>query len=737
MARQGSVAWLRWPTEGSILSQAAFAGEIVLTQRRLVPTLPRPMLSDGRAPFAGARHPESGLLQTEACMTIKLRVPFIFKGLSLVAALALALAACNKFPTTQGATASGKLEAPAVGSASPKVDILAFVDYECPFSRSTAQPLLDVVTKHKDDVRLRYFNLPLDVHPNSVTAAKGAVAAAKQNAFDKYYSKFMADTVPTKDAIIAWAVTAGLDAKRLAADLDSPETEQIVKRDAGLAKVLGISGTPSYVVNGELMMGKQEPAIWEKRIKDEIGRADGILAAGAQREGLVLALAKARNSKLVADYERYVIKGENPPPVAIPVPIPRSSGVASAQIQAAGAAGGAVQVGEPVQVGQESADTKTVWRVALRADDPAQGSAKAPVTVVVFADMECPFCAKLEPTLLKLRQKYGDNLRMVFKHNPLPLHSHAAAAAEALESSRQQGKFWEMHDYLLAHQDKLDTDGLRTAAKAIGLKLDAHDTAMAAHAGRDRIDADVEQGAALGMRGTPNLFVNGRKLVGAKEESVISALIDDELKHAQALIKAGTAADGVYEAIVSKGKLLDSLATEERKFDLSSAAVRGPAGAVIEIVAFEDFQCPFSARLDPHVQEIEKEFEGRVRVAWLDFPLRDIHPQAQNFAEAGQEALKQGKFWQFHAAVMADNANLDDAKLHAAAKKAGLDVKALDAALKDHKWAQAVDKQRKLGEEAAVKGTPSVFINGHAFVPQTGFSATTFRAAVRRLLGTR
>ena len=134
---------------------------------------------------------------------------------------------------------------------------------------------------------------------------------------------------------------------------------------------------------------------------------------------------------------------------------------------------------------------------------------------------------------------------------------------------------------------------------------------------------------------------------------------------------------------------------------------------------------------------VEKEFDGRVKVTWMDFPLSKIHPQAQLAAEAGKEALAQGNFWQFGAAVMADQTKLDTEGLVAHAKKVGMDTKKLRAALKSHKWTAQVAKERAEGAKLAVKGTPSVFINGYSFTPQLGFSANTFRSAIRRLLGAR
>jgi protein-disulfide isomerase len=259
---------------------------------------------------------------------------------------------------------------------------------------------------------------------------------------------------------------------------------------------------------------------------------------------------------------------------------------------------------------------------------------------------------------------------------------------------------------------------------------------MAAHGAKSRIEEDMEQAAALGARGTPNLFINGRKLVGAKDEAVLKALIDEELAKAEALVKGGTAPGQVYETIISKGKLLDSLAPEAKELALpKTVATRGPVGAAVHIVTFQDFQCPFSARLDPHLRALEAEMPGRIKVTWVDFPMDKIHPLAQTFAQAGQEALAQGKFWEFHKAVTEGGDQRDEAILRQRAKQAGLDLKKLEAALKDQRHAAAVAAGAALGQSLEVKGTPTVYLNGHLFMPQNGFSTATFRTAVTRLLG--
>ncbi len=650
-------------------------------------------------------------------------------------ASALPLSACNKQDGTGSGSTSGRpIDTPTRGAQAAKVEMLAFVDFECPYTRGTAKGLLELAEKHKDSLRIRFLNLPLDVHPNAVLAARAAVAAHKQGAYFKFFEKMMAAKTVGRDALLAWAVEAGIDSKKFVADMDSPEALKIVTRDVGLAKVMGISGTPSFVLNGVLYQGAQPMEFWEKKVTEEAQKAQGLLAAGTPSSGLIKAMVGSSNPKGAADYEKYVLKGNTPPDAPVPAKVTRSSGVEAAQIQPAGGGTGAVQMGDPNQ-GAALEESKTVWRVGVRPDDPRIGTDTALVTIVAFEDMECPFCAKLRPTLKKLVDESNGKVRVVFKHNPLPFHPHAEAAALALEAARNQKKFWEMYDYLLQHQQNLDPAGLADAATSVGLDKAQFQSAMVSQGAKPRIDADVDQAAALGARGTPNLFVNGRKVVGAKEESALKPLINEEIGKAQELLKSGTAAEKIYEAVIAKGKLLDSLAPEAKTIKLpEKVAMRGAPGASIEIVTFQDFQCPFSARLDPHLRAIEEEFPNRVKVIWLDYPLDKIHGLALNFAEAGQEALAQGKFWQFHKAVMANNDRLDEATLMARAKEAGLDLKKLDAALKDHRHAAAVQANKAQGHQLGVKGTPTVFINGHQFAPQNGFSANTFRAAIQRLL---
>ena len=663
--------------------------------------------------------------------------------------LALALSApsvgCSKRKDDgKGKTAPAAKADPraALGAAAdPKVEVLAFVDYECPFCRANVAKLSAAIGKHGKVMRVRFYNLPLEVHPNSVVLAKGALAARAQGKWQAFYDGVLGKE-PAKgkavdrDAAIAGAATAGLDGKKFAAALDDKAVAAEIAADVALAAALGVTGTPSFIVNGALVQGAQGEQDWDKIVAGQVAQYDALAKEKAGKDGkgkvvhadLHWAMVQKNSPERAPVYKKHVIDGAAAPASPVPAKVKRKSGVVSAQIQPAGGGMGGVQIGQPVRIGEEAGDPSTVWRVSVRPDDPRQGADTAPVTMVIFADFECQFCKQLQGTLKNVRAKFGnDKLRVVFKHNPLPFHKQAMEAAEAAEAARAQGKFWPLHDLLFDNQDKLK-GGIRGLAEKAGLDMGQFDNAMTAHGARGRIQADMEQAAALGARGTPNIFINGRKLVGAKDADTLLKAIEAASSEADKALKAGAVkADGYYEHAIGKGKLLDSLGSEATSIDTTGAPTRGPKGAAIHIVTFQDFQCPFCARLDPHIRAMEKEFPGRVKVTWMDFPLQKIHREARMLAEVGREAHAQGKFWEFHKAVMADQSSLIPPTLIKIAKSIGMSEKKLDKHMRAKKWAEAVAKSRKIGEDLGIKGTPTVYINGHKFTPQLGFSANTFR----------
>jgi protein-disulfide isomerase len=175
------------------------------------------------------------------------------------------------------------------------------------------------------------------------------------------------------------------------------------------------------------------------------------------------------------------------------------------------------------------------YRVAVdTADAPVRGSAKAPVTILEFSDFQCPFCVRARPTVARVRESYGDKVRWVFRHFPLSFHPYAEKAGEAAACAGDQGRFWEMHDALWAHNTRLELADLKGYASAMGLDAAAFGQCLDSGRHAGLVGRDTEAGASYGVSGTPAFFVNGRPLVGAQPFEAFQQVIDDELQRAAA-----------------------------------------------------------------------------------------------------------------------------------------------------------------------------------------------------------
>ncbi len=157
--------------------------------------------------------------------------------------------------------------------------------------------------------------------------------------------------------------------------------------------------------------------------------------------------------------------------------------------------------------------------------DHIRGPAEAPVTLVEYGDLECPFCGQAEQVVRELLADFGD-LRYVWRHLPLnDVHPLAQLAAEATEAAAAQGKFWEMHDLLLAHQDALRPRDLIGYAGELGLDVERFTNDLHRHLGAARVAEDVDGADLSGVSGTPTFFLNGRRHHGAYDVQTLSAAV--------------------------------------------------------------------------------------------------------------------------------------------------------------------------------------------------------------------
>ena len=168
---------------------------------------------------------------------------------------------------------------------------------------------------------------------------------------------------------------------------------------------------------------------------------------------------------------------------------------------------------------------ETIIDLAVPVDpehDHVRGPDQAPVTLVEYGDLECPYCGRAEPVIRELLADYGD-LRYVWRHLPLTdVHPHALLAAEGAEAAARQGKFWQMHDQLLDHRGALTAKALIRYAGELGLDIEQFTRDLRNHAGEAKIAADVDSADLSGVSGTPTFFVNDRRHRGAYDISTLS-----------------------------------------------------------------------------------------------------------------------------------------------------------------------------------------------------------------------
>jgi protein-disulfide isomerase len=372
------------------------------------------------------------------------------------------------------------------------------------------------------------------------------------------------------------------------------------------------------------------------------------------------------------------------------------------------------------------------FKIPVTSAQPQKGPDDALVTIVEFSEFQCPFCARVLPTMKQIQETYGDKVRVVWRNNPLPFHKDAApAAAVAMEAYAQGGndKFWELHDVLFANQKALGRAELEQYAKNAGLDMDKVKKALDESTQKKTVDGDAAVAAQFGARGTPYFFINGRQLRGAMPFSAFQKIIDEELATAEALLKDGVKKSQVY-ATVTKDGLTKAAPPKPREPGArpgqpdpkavykvpvqGNEPQKGPDDALVTIVEFSDFECPFCGRVEPTLQEVQKKYGKDVRIVWMNNPL-PFHKNAKPAANAALEAHAQKgdkAFWAMHEKMFANQKALTTENLEKWGKELGLNGAKLKKAISEDKYAKTIQQQQNLANTLGARGTPAFFING-------------------------
>jgi protein-disulfide isomerase len=386
---------------------------------------------------------------------------------------------------------------------------------------------------------------------------------------------------------------------------------------------------------------------------------------------------------------------------------------------------GGVQVSAEVASKGGGDNSHATSPVPVAADDPSWGKADALVTIVEASDFECPFCSRVEPTVSRIKKEYGpDKVRVVWKNNPLPFHKAARPAAEAAAAIQGLGgDFWKFHELAFANQKDLTAENFEKWAVAAGVDAAKYKAAIDGKKFSAKVDKDLAVGKQIGARGTPYFMINGKPLSGAQPFEKFKEVIDAEVAAAEALAKTGVARNKVSLELTKKNfaKPEEPKPQAPPPEDTSNwkvpvaedDPVRGPADALVTMIVFSDFQCPFCSRVEPTVTQLLNDYKADLRVVWKDNPL-PFHPRAKPAAALARFAYEKGGdkgFWAAHDALF-DGQKLEDDGLEATAKKLGLPWDKVKAAIDEKKYDARFNASSDLASDYNAKGTPAFFING-------------------------
>jgi protein-disulfide isomerase len=259
-----------------------------------------------------------------------------------------------------------------------------------------------------------------------------------------------------------------------------------------------------------------------------------------------------------------------------------------------------------------------------------------------------------------------------------------------------------MHDLMFANQSQLSEQKYEEWAKQLGLNLAKWKADKDSPQIASAITKDATYGQSVGADGTPSFFLNGKAITGAMPFETFNAVIDEQIKNADELLKKGTPQDDLYKTLMAENvKAAGSpTAANDQKVEVQAgnSPSIGPKNAPVTIVEWSDFQCPYCSRVEPTLKQLMDEYKGKVRIVWKNQPL-PFHPNAMPAAEAAMAAYEQGndKFWAMHDKLFANQQQLSPAFYEQAAKDAGVDVAKWKSAVESHAAMAAIDADMSAG----------------------------------------
>ena len=571
---------------------------------------------------------------------------------------------------------------PVRGGDAALVTIVSFEDFQCPFCGRVETTLNALQKKYGGDLRFVWKDEPLPFHTMARPAAKDARVAflargpkAFWGLHDAIYAdqKSISGTSGTA-TLETWAASFGADATALSRF--GAQADGLIDDSDALAKEIGASGTPTFFIDGEKLVGAQPQEKFEEVIDAHLAEAKKLVASGTAPEDVYAKLVDAHWA-------------------------------------------------------EEATPAGPTYAVDV-AGAPQWGPPDALVTVVVFGDLE----TKPSSTDVSLRSIAGmPDTRLVWRDRPATANGRQAAEVVRLIGKRfgDASRLDALED-IRAPGFVLDPSGLVAVGTKYGLSASDVTTAMGIAASDADIDDDLDHADEVSAASGTALFVNGQRLYSFDKAGFTSAH-KSALKRAKALVASGTAPADVYAKTIAGGTK-----SPRRHATLAVPAwapTRGPASAPVTIQVFADFQCPFCARaMTGDFAKVVAAHASDVRVVFRETPL-PFHALAEPAAETAIEAKAQkgvASFWRVHDALFLaeSKSTLSSATIDAIAAAEGLDMTKVHAAQSAHTHKKEIDDDGADAKSIGISGTPN-FLVGDEIV--TGaMPAAAFEAAIRRQL---
>ncbi len=383
---------------------------------------------------------------------------------------------------------------PVKGKADAPITIVEYTDFQCPFCSKVLPALEETLKNYPDKVKLVFKNYPLSFHQNAMPAAEAAQCAKEQGKFWEVEEKYFGNQGELDAAGLAkHAQAAGVNMGKWEACVKDHKFKSVVEADMAAAEKIQVTGTPSVFVQGRKMVAGRAPEDFKRVVDEELAKADALIKSGTA--------AKDVYAKMVADGKEFT-----PPPPLDP------------------------------KVNNFDYD-----------GSPILGDKNAKIKIVEYKDFQCPFCAKIIPTLKQV-QKEVPGVAIVFKNFPLSnqcnpkmsrdMHPAACLAMYWAFAAQDQGKFWEFEDLVYNnYSNMMPPDGdmaarqaaqetkLKGWAKDVGMDVAKADAYVKAKKYQPRLDKDLKEAESAEVRGTPSLYVNGRSYNGPMQADKMKEIL--------------------------------------------------------------------------------------------------------------------------------------------------------------------------------------------------------------------